>query len=167
MLQVWTCIGVENLQFFTTFDGGWLPRSCNATGRMCTRITDIVTRFTMTDHLHPSLSSSTNTGNGNRLLLPLHSRPSLRSHSPGACNVAPCLSVLLFSLPLSLSLSLQFSCSLTDVLVQMHAPADSLEQLQAKIPDTHCMSGSRCGRRSPARSRHLLQRRRLRRCCEL
>ena len=103
MLQVWTCIGVENLQFFTTFDGGWLPRSCNATGRMCTRITDIVTRFTMTDHLHPSLTSSTNTGNGNRLLLPLHSRPSLRSHSPGACDVAPCLSVLLFSLPLSLS----------------------------------------------------------------
>ena len=93
---------------FTTFDGGWLPRSCNATGRMCTRITDIVTRFTMTDHLHPSLTSSTNTGNGNRLLLPVHSRPSLRSHSPGACDVAPCLSVLLFSLPLSLSLATIF-----------------------------------------------------------
>ena len=166
MLQVWTCIGVENLQFFTTFDGGWLPRSCNATGRMCTRITDIVTRFTMTDHLHPALASSTNTGDGNRLVLPcIRVRLCVHTHLVPAMSLPA--SPSFFSRYLSLSLSLQFFCSLTDVLVQMHAPADSLEQLQAKIPDTHCMSGSRCGRRSPARSRHLLQRRRLRRCCEL
>ena len=76
---------------------------CNARGRRCTRMTNIATRFTMTDHLHPSLTSSTNTGNGNRLLLPVRPRPSLCSHPPGACDVAPCFSVLLFSLSSSLS----------------------------------------------------------------
>ena len=105
MLQVWTSIGVENLQFSTTFDAGLLPRSCNATGRRCTRITNIATRFTMTDHLHPSPTSSTSTGNGNRLRLPVRPRPALRSHPPGACDVAPCFSVLLFSLSPSLSRS--------------------------------------------------------------
>ena len=81
--------------FSTTFDGGLLPRSCNARVGRCTRITNIATRFTMTAHLHPSRTSSSNSGNGNRLLLLV--RPC------GACDVAPCFSVLLFSLSSSLS----------------------------------------------------------------
>ena len=95
---------MENLQFFTTFDGGWLPRSCNATGRMCTRITDIVTRFTMTDHLHPALASSTNTGDGNRLVLPcIRVRLCVHTHLVPAMSLPA--SPSFFSRYLSLSLS--------------------------------------------------------------
>ena len=96
---------MENLQFSTTFDAGLLPRSCNATGRRRTRITNIATHITMTDHRHPSPTSSTSTGNGNRLRLPVRPRPALRSHPPGACHVAPCLSVFLVSSFRSLSRS--------------------------------------------------------------